>query len=130
MLKKINVINLDIMYIYLQSSMWEFSKYCLYLFPRILNFIILKEYHYELHTNIYNIKILLNFLKLSSVLNFKFFIDLIAVDYPSYKKRFKLIYSVLNLKNYCRCFIIIFVKELIKVCSITSIFSSSNWSER
>ena len=70
------------------------------------------------------------FLKTNNKCRFKQLIDITAVDYPEYEKRFKIVYLLLSHENNLRIIININIDEKIKVPSITKIFPSANWMER
>ena len=70
------------------------------------------------------------FLKTNNKCRFKQLIDITAVDYPEYEKRFKIVYLLLSHENNLRIIINVNINEKIVVPSITKIFPSANWMER
>ena len=74
--------------------------------------------------------ILLSFLKLHGVLNFNCLIDLFGNDLIYQKKRFNIIYCLLNLFLNYRFFIKTSLEKFEKIKSLTKIFPSANWMER
>ena len=77
-----------------------------------------------------DLKNVLLFLKTNPDLKFKQLIDITAVDYPSKKNRFRMIYLLLSHELNNRIIIDFSLNENEKVFSITSIFPSANWMER
>ena len=77
--------------------------------------------------NLYSIIL---FLKTNKECKFRQLLDIVGVDYPKKKKRFKLYYLLLSHENNLR--IKISTSFLIdeKISSITKIFPSANWMER
>ena len=63
-------------------------------------------------------------------LKFNQLTDIVAVDYPSEKKRFEVVYIFLSITFNYRIFLSISVAEDESVDSLTSIFPSANWYER
>jgi len=61
---------------------------------------------------------------------FKILSDLTVVDYIENKKRFEVVYMLLSLKYNIRVRIKTYVDETVKLQSISSIYSCSNWLER
>ena len=70
------------------------------------------------------------FLKNNNETKFKQLIDITAVDYPEYERRFKLVYLLLSHEFNSRIIIDFFINESEIVTSLTSVFPSSNWMER
>jgi NADH:ubiquinone oxidoreductase subunit C len=66
-----------------------------------------------------------NFLKKQTHLQYKILIDIVAVDYPSYKKRFHLIYNLLSVSFNERIFIKCSIQSFKSLYSITSVFSAA-----
>jgi len=56
--------------------------------------------------------------------------DLVVVDYPSEKKRFKVIYSLLAYKTNTRLNLVVYVQETDPLLSISGVYPVSNWLER
>ena len=77
-----------------------------------------------------DLKNVLLFLKTNPDLKFKQLVDITAVDYPSKKNRFRMIYLLLSHELNNRIIIDFSLNENEKVFSITSIFPSANWMER
>ncbi len=69
-------------------------------------------------------------LKENEGLKFNQLTDIVAVDYPSEKKRFELVYIFLSISFNYRIFLSISVSEDESVDSLTSIFPAANWYER
>jgi len=59
-----------------------------------------------------------------------YLMDLIVIDYPTEKKRFKLIYSLLSYKTNIRLNLMTFTTESTPVVSLTTVYPSCNWLER
>tara|TARA_B100000989_G_scaffold72618_1_gene51008 strand:+ start:3663 stop:4265 length:603 start_codon:yes stop_codon:yes gene_type:complete len=69
-------------------------------------------------------------LKKNSNLKFRQLIDILAVDYPNYEKRFEVIYLLLSHENNFRIIVKTIVEENEKISTLTNIFPSANWLER
>ncbi len=63
-------------------------------------------------------------------LKFNQLTDIVAVDYPSKKKRFEVVYIFLSITFNYRIFLSINLSEEETIDSLTSIFPSANWCER
>src|SRR5918911_244505 len=90
-----------------------FCKHLIKLFPKWLTRINISLVDGTIHFNI----------------QYKGFIDLCCVDYPSDSRRFKLIYHLISYRYNTRIYIHIDTTETEAISSITSIFLSSNWFE-
>jgi NADH/F420H2 dehydrogenase subunit C len=75
-------------------------------------------------------KLLLNFLKLHSSLQFSALVDLFGIDTLFQKNRFNVVYSLLNHFSNIRIFIKTSCSKLESLNSIVSIFKAANWLER
>ena len=69
-------------------------------------------------------------LKENKTLKFNQLTDILAVDYPSKKKRFEVVYIFLSVTFNYRIFLSINISEDEIIDSLTSIFPSANWCER
>jgi len=104
--------------------------FCKNVFPRWLFSVVINNYICELYVNsIYNVNVLF-FLKNYTLLSFKSLVDLIVVDTPKNKDRFELIYNLLSYNYNVRLNIVVLLKELTPLYSITALFSSATWLER
>jgi NADH:ubiquinone oxidoreductase subunit C len=65
------------------------------------------------------------FLKKQTHLQYRVLIDIVAIDYPFYKKRFHLVYNFLSVLYNERLFIKCKIQNLKTLCSITSLFSAA-----
>lgn len=83
-------------------------------------------YLYLKHTSI---SIVTNFLK-NHTYTKAYLMDLVVVDYPSEKKRFKVIYSLLAYKTNTRLNLVVYVQETDPLLSISGVYPVSNWLER
>ena len=70
------------------------------------------------------------FLKKHSNSQCKQLIDVTAVDFPSRKKRFSVVYQILSVHYNSRIRLKTHVDEITPVSSITDVFSSAGWWER
>jgi len=70
------------------------------------------------------------FLKTNSNTKFSQLIDVTAVDYPEFDRRFKIVYLLLSLEKNQRLILDLFIKENEFVSSLTSVFPAANWMER
>ena len=73
---------------------------------------------------------LIKFLKENINLRFNQLIDITAIDYPSNKKRFNVVYILLSLKLNNRVVVKTLLDEEDSIESITDLYNSSNWYER
>ena len=80
--------------------------------------------------DIENLSSVVLFLKTNEKCKFKQLIDITAVDYPKFEKRFKVIYLFLSHENNLRIVLNVNINESTEVPSITKIFPSANWMER
>ncbi len=71
-----------------------------------------------------------HFLRDHSNTQYKLLMDITAVDYPSNKKRFEVVYNLLNIQYNTRIRIKTHVDELTPIDSIVPIYSSAGWYER
>lgn len=76
------------------------------------------------------IKKILFFLKNHTNCQFKCLVEILAIDYPTRKVRFEVIYCLLSLDFNSRVRIKTNISELNSLESVTNIFSSANWMER
>jgi NADH dehydrogenase (ubiquinone) Fe-S protein 3 len=70
------------------------------------------------------------FLKNHTNTQYKIISDICAVDYPSKKNRFEIVYNLLSIQFNNRIRIKVKINELQSIESITQIFKGSNWFER
>lgn len=61
---------------------------------------------------------------------FTLLMDVTAVDYPSRKQRFEVVYNLLSLRYNARIRIKTCVSEIMRVESVTAVYSSAAWWER
>ena len=101
------------------KSLFSFCLYDVVLYSNML-------YLYLKHTSI---PIVTNFLK-NHTYTKAYLMDLVVVDYPSEKKRFKVIYSLLSYKINTRLHLVVYVQETEHLLSISNIYPASNWLER
>jgi NADH-quinone oxidoreductase subunit C len=73
---------------------------------------------------------LLQFLKDDSECHFKMLVDITAIDYPSRRQRFEVVYNLLSLRQNQRVRIKVPVAEGDIVPSVTTVFKSAGWYER
>lgn len=73
---------------------------------------------------------LLYFLKHHTNARFQICVDITAVDYPSRKQRFEIVYNLLSVQYNSRIRIHTSVDEITPVNSVTAIFASAGWFER
>jgi len=72
----------------------------------------------------------MEFLKNHTQTQYKVLIDITAVDYPSRKDRFEVVYNLLSVRHNARVRVITKVDEITPVDSIVPIFNSAGWFER
>ena len=84
----------------------------------------------QINLELINLYSTILFLKTDAKCKFKQLIDIVAVDYPSEEKRFKIYYLLLSHENNLRIKILVTLNIDEKVPSLTKIFPSSNWMER
>jgi NADH/F420H2 dehydrogenase subunit C len=73
---------------------------------------------------------ILNFLKLSSLFQFKELLDICGIDYPARFKRFEVLYCLLSVRFGIRLFLKLQLGLNEDVASSVSVFSSAGWLER
>lgn len=119
--------------IYLKKNSSKLLKFTIILKNILLskvNFMILKNNTLNLLIEKQNINFILKFFKLNKLISYRVLTDIIAVDYPKQKNRFKLVYSLLSNKNNMRIHISLLLKEGSYLSSVKKIFSSASWLER
>ena len=89
-----------------------------------------KNNYYEIKVDKRDIVSIVSRLKDDENLFFDQLIDITAVDYPSRKERFEIVYILLSLRKNKRIIIKTLLNEGDQVDSISSIFESANWYER
>lgn len=87
------------------------------------------EFCLKLHKSS-KIQEVLLFLRDHENLLFKMIVDILAIDYPTSKKRFQIIYNLLSVKYNARLQVVISTKELDPVKSIVPLYCGANWLER
>ena len=88
--------------------------------------------HDQLYINIDNedLKDVTLFIKTNENTKFRQLIDITAVDYPEYSKRFKVVYLFLSHEFNQRIILSYLINENEVIPSLTSIFPAANWMER
>jgi NADH dehydrogenase (ubiquinone) Fe-S protein 3 len=101
--------------------------------------VVLTKYIYLLLIDLFEIEILTSrefFFKLVYYLKYSLFslmnqlIDIIVIDIPGKKLRFKIIYLFMSIQYNTRYKISIYTNELIPLSSLTKLYSFANWPER
>ena len=77
-----------------------------------------------------DVKKVLIFLKNHISAQYKVLIDITAVDYPSKKKRFEIVYILLSIHHNARIRVKTSVNQITPVESVVDIYASANWNER
>jgi len=83
-----------------------------------------------LSCNFHDLHNILLFLKHDESCLFYFLTDIFAIDYPSNKKRFKIVYNLLSPRYNKRIVIYSTVSEIEVVNSIIDLYKNANWLER
>lgn len=73
---------------------------------------------------------LLYYLNKNTCLQLKILGDMVGVDYPGKKTRFRVIYNLLSVHFNCRIFITVYTKELDSIHSAVAVYRSAEWLER
>jgi NADH/F420H2 dehydrogenase subunit C len=73
---------------------------------------------------------IMTFLKYHTNCQFKLLSDMTAVDYPSRKDRFDVVYNLLSVRFNTRIRVKVIINEFQSLESITSIYSAAGWFER
>ena len=73
---------------------------------------------------------LLFFLKQHANTRFRVLVDVCAVDYPSRKQRFEVVYNLLSIQYNSRIRVQTSVDEITPVDSVVNVFSAAGWWER
>ena len=89
-----------------------------------------KHKYYEIKVDKRDIISIVSSLKDDENFFFDQLIDITAVDYPSRKERFEIVYILLSLRKNKRIIIKTLLNEGDQVDSISSIFECANWYER
>ena len=89
-----------------------------------------KHNYYEIKVDKRDIISIVSSLKDDENFFFDQLIDITAVDYPSRKERFEIVYILLSLRKNKRIIIKTLLNEGDQVDSISSIFECANWYER
>src|SRR5579875_2726297 len=93
---------------------------------KFISFIILKYNHIYLYVSSYHIRLMIYFISNFQFLKINILNDLVAINYPEYLNRFKLIYNLFSISNIFNIFLITFIKLLQKIPSLTIFFNSIN----
>lgn len=104
--------------------------YILNCFRKGINSVVVKDDLLILNVDKKFLRILLNYLKLSTTLRFSQLLDIWCTDYPTRKERFEINYMVLSLKLNKRIVVRISCSESDQVESVTSVYNSAGWLER
>ena len=112
----------------LQKLQKNYNNYLLKVLP-------ISSYYFnlgELCLNVSHQKLIpiMTFLKYHTNCQFKLLSDMTAVDYPSRKDRFDVIYNLLSVRFNTRIRIKVIINEFQSLESITSIYSAAGWFER
>ena len=94
------------------------------------NSILFKDQYDEINIKKNDILKTIQFLKEDRNLQYNQLIDLTAIDYPSRKNRFEVVYIFLSMTQNKRVIIKTSLKEDENIESITSIYKAANWYER
>jgi NADH/F420H2 dehydrogenase subunit C len=84
----------------------------------------------NLVVNSKDLLLVVTFLKLHSMLQYKLLTSISGVDYPDRKQRFELIYELLSVRYNSRIRVKVLVNEVTPVTSIYSMFPAATWWER
>lgn len=71
-----------------------------------------------------------NFLKYHTAAEYKFVADITAVDFPSRKYRFEVVYNLLSVRHNSRIRVKTYASETSPVPSIARLYEGANWYER
>ena len=88
------------------------------------------NYFNNIFVNSCNIFFIILLLNKNSLLNFKCAIDLIGIDFYYKFRRFKLVYTLLNIFNSKRSCVFTSLAETSYIHTVSSVYQSFNWSER
>ena len=94
------------------------------------NSIFFKDHYDEINIKKNDILKTIQFLKEDRNLQYNQLIDLTAIDYPSRKNRFEVVYIILSMTQNKRVIIKTSLKEDENIESITSIHKAADWYER
>lgn len=104
------------------------------LYQKLLNFyiilIFITTYELKIFANSTEFLYLLYFLQNHTYCLYKVLTDIVVVDYPGKYFRFYVIYNLLSVIYNIRLRVILKVRELEPIPSLTSLYLSANWSER
>jgi len=82
----------------------------------------------EIHPQ--DIKRVLSFLQNHTSTQFKVLVDITAVDYPSKKKRFEVVYILLSIHHNIRLRVKTSIDQITPIDSVVNIHAGANWFER
>lgn len=77
-----------------------------------------------------NLKNVIFFLKDHENCLFKLLIDIVVIDFPENKNRFKIVYNLCSVKYNLRIKVVCYINETTPIQSITNIFKAAGWIER
>lgn len=127
---KVRILLLLYLYIiFIMLLQKKYNNYLLKILP-IYSFNTVKDNNLILTVPLKKKNNILFFLKKHSNTRFDILTDIIGIDYPNKKKRFKIIYNLLSILYNVRLYIQISVNEKQSVQTITNIYKNSNWFER
>lgn len=126
----INKTLINIQYKKRQLLLKKYSKVILTMIPKLIYKLNIKYYEIELKTSKEYLILLIQFLSKNNLSYFKVLTDIIAVDYPHKKYRFKVIYNLLSILYNTRVFVTIKIDEINSIPSLYNIFQGSRWLER
>ena len=115
---------------YKQKLLYKYSTSILKMISGIIYKINIKNYEIELKACKDYIHLVLFFLERNTISQYKVLTDIIAIDYPSKKYRFKVIYNLLSLNYNSRLFVTIKTNEIKPILSVHRIYKGASWLER
>jgi len=95
-----------------------------------INSIVYKKTDLTIIVEYFNILYITNFLKKHENTRFDVLIDVCCVDYPSFSKRFEVVYHFLSVQYNQRICVKTYISETKHLYSISSIFAGASWFER
>jgi len=114
----------------ISDSLHEYGSYLLQCLPKFVQqYSVLKD-ELTLHVAPSAIVPVLTFLRDHSQCQFKAVMDITAVDFPTKKERFEVVYNMLSVKLNGRIRVKTYTDEVRPVPSVTGLFRGADWYER
>ena len=108
----------------------KFSTSLIRIVPKWINYHVSSKGEETFYIKVQFVVPFLSVLKKHINTQYKVLVDLTAVDYPSRKVRFELVYNLLSVQYNSRVRVKTLVDEIDPISSVTPLYSSAAWWER